>query len=125
LRRRVQRGKFALPIRPRHVHLLCLSKGKWFRRRPVARSLPSNDEFDFRPFWKRPDGTTLEPVNTRKETVMALDLTGLHHLTAVTANARENLRFYTRVLGLRLVKRTVNQDDTSAYHLFYGDGRAS
>jgi glyoxalase family protein len=56
---------------------------------------------------------------------MALELTGLHHLTAVTANARENLRFYTKVLGLRLVKRTVNQDDTTAYHLFYGDGRAS
>ncbi|WP_127142356.1 ring-cleaving dioxygenase [Pelagibacterium montanilacus] len=56
---------------------------------------------------------------------MALDLTGLHHLTAITANARENLRFYTKVLGLRLVKRTVNQDDTTAYHLFYGDGKAS
>ncbi len=56
---------------------------------------------------------------------MALQLSGLHHLTAVTANARENLKFYTQILGLRLVKRTVNQDDTTAYHLFYGDGRAS
>jgi glyoxalase family protein len=46
---------------------------------------------------------------------------GLHHLTAVTADPRANLGFYTRVLGLRLVKRTVNFDDPSAYHLYYGD----
>ena len=56
---------------------------------------------------------------------MALELQGLHHLTAVTARASENRRFYTEVLGLRLVKKTVNQDDTSAYHLFYADGLAS
>lgn len=52
-------------------------------------------------------------------------LTGLHHLTAITADAPANHRFYTQVLGLRMVKKTVNQDDTSAYHLFYGDGRAT
>ncbi len=52
-------------------------------------------------------------------------LTGFHHLTAVTAKASANLAFYTRALGLRLVKKTVNQDDVSAYHLFYADGRAS
>ncbi|WP_102957742.1 ring-cleaving dioxygenase [Mangrovicella endophytica] len=51
-------------------------------------------------------------------------LTGIHHLTAVTANAKGNIRFYTEVLGMRLVKKTVNQDDTSAYHLFYADGEA-
>ncbi len=56
---------------------------------------------------------------------MSLSLTGIHHLTAVTANARGNHAFYTQTLGMRLVKRTVNQDDTSAYHLFYGDGVAS
>ncbi|MBZ9703888.1 MULTISPECIES: ring-cleaving dioxygenase [unclassified Mesorhizobium] len=56
---------------------------------------------------------------------MSLQLTGIHHLTAITANARGNLHFYTRVLGLRLVKKTVNQDDTSAYHLFYADGEAT
>jgi glyoxalase family protein len=50
-----------------------------------------------------------------------MQLTGLHHVTAVTAQAPENLSFYTRTLGLRLVKKTVNQDDVSAYHLFYGD----
>ena len=50
-----------------------------------------------------------------------LELGGLHHLTAVTGDAPGNLRFYAGVLGLRLVKKTVNQDDVSAYHLFYGD----
>jgi len=47
---------------------------------------------------------------------------GIHHLTAVSARIRENHRFYTGVLGMRLVKRSVNQDDVSAYHLFYADG---
>ncbi|MCJ2011616.1 ring-cleaving dioxygenase [Methylobacterium sp. J-076] len=54
-----------------------------------------------------------------------MQLTGIHHLTAVTARAADNLAFYTRVLGMRLVKKTVNQDDVSAYHLFYADGLAS
>lgn len=54
-----------------------------------------------------------------------MQLTGLHHLTAVTAKAAANHRFYTDTLGLRLVKKTVNQDDTSAYHLFYADGAAN
>ncbi|HEY9056343.1 MAG TPA: ring-cleaving dioxygenase [Aurantimonas sp.] len=56
---------------------------------------------------------------------MSIALKGIHHLTAITADAPGNLRFYTDVLGLRLVKKTVNQDDTSAYHLFYADGKAS
>jgi glyoxalase family protein len=50
-----------------------------------------------------------------------MELGGLHHVTAVTTEASENVVFYTEVLGLRLVKKTVNQDDVSAYHLFYGD----
>ena len=50
-----------------------------------------------------------------------MQLHGLHHVTAVTRNAARNLKFYTEVLGLRLVKKTVNQDDVSAYHLFYAD----
>lgn len=50
-----------------------------------------------------------------------MQLHGLHHVTAVTGRIRENLNFYTKVLGLRLVKKSVNQDDTSAYHLFYAD----
>ena len=56
---------------------------------------------------------------------MSLELGGIHHLTAVTADAPRNLQFYTNTLGMRLIKKTVNQDDTSAYHLFYGDGVAS
>ena len=47
-----------------------------------------------------------------------MDLTGIHHLTAISADARDNLDFYTGVLGMRLVKKSVNQDDVSAYHLF-------
>ena len=54
-----------------------------------------------------------------------MQLTGIHHLTAVTADAAGNHAYYTQTLGLRLVKKTVNQDDTSAYHLFYADGRGS
>jgi glyoxalase family protein len=54
-----------------------------------------------------------------------MQLTGIHHLTAITAHVRENYRFYTRVLGMRLVKRSVNQDDVSAYHLFYADAVGS
>ena len=54
-----------------------------------------------------------------------MKLTGIHHLTAVTADAAGNHAFYTQALGLRLVKKTVNQDDVSAYHLFYADGLAS
>src|SRR6266498_5688422 len=54
-----------------------------------------------------------------------MQLTGFHHLTAVTADAPRNFAFYTQTLGLRLVKKTVNQDDVSAYHLFYADGHAS
>ncbi|MGB3682639.1 MAG: ring-cleaving dioxygenase [Rubrobacteraceae bacterium] len=50
-----------------------------------------------------------------------MELGGLHHVTAVTGRASENVDFYTGVLGMRLVKKTVNQDDVSAYHLFYGD----
>lgn len=51
-----------------------------------------------------------------------MQLHGIHHVTAITANITANHAFYTDVLGLRLVKKTVNQDDVSAYHLFYGDG---
>ncbi|MCA1553454.1 MAG: VOC family protein, partial [Chloroflexi bacterium] len=50
-----------------------------------------------------------------------MELHGLHHITAVTGHAADNVRFYTQVMGMRLVKKTVNQDDVSAYHLFYGD----
>jgi glyoxalase family protein len=54
-----------------------------------------------------------------------MQLTGIHHLTAISAKPRDNLAFYTGLLGMRLVKKTVNQDDVSAYHLFYADGKAN
>jgi glyoxalase family protein len=50
-----------------------------------------------------------------------MQLNGLHHITAVSAQIADNMSFYTEVLGLRLVKKSVNQDDVSAYHLFYAD----
>jgi glyoxalase family protein len=54
-----------------------------------------------------------------------LQLTGLHHVSSITADAQVNRDFYTRALGLRLVKKTVNQDATDVYHLFYADGKGS
>jgi glyoxalase family protein len=56
---------------------------------------------------------------------MAIQLTGIHHLTAISAAIRENRRFYTQTLGMRLVKRSVNQDDVSSYHLFYADAKGT
>ena len=53
-----------------------------------------------------------------------MQLEGLHHITAITGDARRNLDFYTRVLGLRLTAKSVNQDDPTVYHLFYGDEHA-
>ena len=50
---------------------------------------------------------------------------GIHHVTAIAGSARRNLDFYTRTLGLRLVKKTVNFDDPGAYHLYYGDAAGS
>ena len=50
---------------------------------------------------------------------------GIHHLTAISADIRGNHRFYTQTLGMRLVKRSVNQDDVSAYHLFYADAQGT
>jgi len=54
-----------------------------------------------------------------------MELGGIHHLTAVSAKIRDNHHFYTGTVGMRLVKRSVNQDDTSAYHLFYADAKGS
>jgi glyoxalase family protein len=54
-----------------------------------------------------------------------MQLLGIHHVTAVSAKIRENHVFYTQTLGMRLVKRSVNQDDVSAYHLFYADRKGS
>ena len=52
-------------------------------------------------------------------------LEGVHHVTLITGDAPKNVDFYTRVLGLRMVKKTVNQDDPTVYHLFYADEKGS
>src|SRR5687767_12610274 len=56
---------------------------------------------------------------------VTMRLEGVHHITLITGDAPRNVDFYTRVLGLRLVKKTVNQDDPTVYHLFYADERGS
>ncbi len=55
--------------------------------------------------------------------VISVKLEGIHHITAITADAQENVDFYAGVLGLRLVKKTVNQDNPTVYHLFFADER--
>jgi len=52
---------------------------------------------------------------------MKTNINGLHHITAISSDVRRNMQFYTSVLGLRFVKKSVNQDDTGTYHLYYGD----
>jgi glyoxalase family protein len=56
-----------------------------------------------------------------ESTTMENTINGIHHITAIAGNAKKNYDFYTRVLGLRLVKKTVNFDDPQTYHLYYGD----
>lgn len=54
-----------------------------------------------------------------------LPLTGIHHITAITSSAEKNYDFFTNVLGMRLVKKTVNQDDVQTYHLFFADDKGT
>src|SRR6185312_13498629 len=67
---------------------------------------------------------TASPIRTpwwlRSEKESALP-GGIHHVTSIAGSARRNLDFYTRTLGLRLVKKTVNFDDPGSYHFYYGD----
>ena len=55
----------------------------------------------------------------------AVQLEGIHHITCITGDAPRNVDFYARVMGLRMVKKTVNQDQPTIYHLFYGDEEGS
>ncbi|WP_010676489.1 ring-cleaving dioxygenase [Bacillus timonensis] len=54
-----------------------------------------------------------------------MQLIGLHHVSLLTGKAERNFEFYTKILGLRLIKKTVNQDNTQSYHLFYGDAKGN
>src|SRR5690606_9551098 len=56
---------------------------------------------------------------------MTSSVTGLHHVTAIASDPQENIDFYSGLLGLRWIKRTVNFDDPSAYHHYYGDQRGN
>lgn len=72
--------------------------------------------------------STKEPDTSlplRSLTRLYMKVHGIHHVTAISAQIEKNLEFYTGVLGLRLVKKSVNQDDVSAYHLFYADKAGS
>src|SRR5947209_18718393 len=61
----------------------------------------------------------------RESTDLMNPIEGIHHITLITSDAPRNVDFYARVLGLRLVKKTVNQDDPGVYHLFYADENGS
>jgi glyoxalase family protein len=63
--------------------------------------------------------------NKEKGKVMEDRILGLHHITAIAGDAQRNYDFYTKVLGLRMVKKTVNFDDPGTYHLYYGDDQGS
>ena len=56
---------------------------------------------------------------------MSADTSGIHHVTAIAGEPQRNVDFYVGVLGLRIVKKTVNFDDPETYHLYYGDGAGS
>src|SRR5882724_10282719 len=60
-------------------------------------------------------------AKARRDSTMPKPLEGIHHVTAMASDPQANVDFYTGVLGLRLVKRTVNFDDPGTYHLYYGD----
>src|SRR5437867_9754684 len=64
-------------------------------------------------------------MTARVQSEAAMRFEGIHHITCITADAPGNVDFYVRVLGLRLVKKSVNQDDPTVYHLFYADERGS
>src|SRR5690606_23495756 len=65
------------------------------------------------------------PSGARPQPNMTPSITGIHHVTAIASDPQVNLDFYAGLLGLRLVKQTVNFDDPSAYHLYYGDASGS
>ena len=56
---------------------------------------------------------------------MSIPVSGLHHVTAIASDPQRNLDFYADLLGLRLVKRTINFDDPGTYHFYYGDSHGT
>src|SRR5918994_1689479 len=72
-----------------------------------------------------PDDTCCCGDKGRRPEQVTVRLEGIHHVTAITGDAQPNVDFYAGVLGLRMVKKTVNQDDPTVYHLFYADEKGS
>lgn len=66
--------------------------------------------------------TTILPTTQTQARVALAPIAGIHHVTAITGDAQRTIDFYTRTLGLRLVKVTINYDDPGTFHLYYGDG---
>jgi glyoxalase family protein len=66
--------------------------------------------------------TEVKKKNNNNDSIENKGIFGLHHVTAITGDPKRNIEFYVNNLGLRLVKLTVNQDDPTSYHLYYGDG---
>src|SRR5699024_10688235 len=66
-------------------------------------------------------GIVVRATTSRNAERPPMKLEGIHHITAITGDAPGNVDFYTRVLGLRMAAKTVNQDDPGVYHLFYAD----
>ena len=98
-------------------------RGVGARRRAHGRRRASARSGRSRTWMSTPTG-----YNVRVEAVQngaRMKLEGIHHITAITGDAPRNVDFYVRVLGLRLVKKTVNQDDPTVYHLFYADEHGS
>src|ERR1700682_909210 len=74
---------------------------------------------------RAPSTRLASAAGTRDGRERRMKLEGIHHITAITGDAVANVEFYRGVLGLRMVKKTVNQDDPTVYHLFYGDEHGS
>src|SRR5215208_3702629 len=68
---------------------------------------------------------TVHAVGESRRSAMSINFAGIHHVTAIADDPQENVDFYAGVLGLRLVKKTVNFDDPESYHLYYGDATGS
>ena len=107
-----------------------LPTGRSTRRRPLTRTDRMRStgaqnppaRRDFRPSPADASGEAPGAAREMSDSLLGMrGVNGLHHVTAISGPAQENLDFYAGVLGMRLVKRSVNQDDPGTYHLFYAD----
>src|ERR671918_3118141 len=66
-------------------------------------------------------GRDITKINVKEKNHNQIDVLGIHHVTAIASDPQKNIDFYSQILGLRLVKLTVNFDDPTTYHLYFGD----